>query len=409
MELKDSIKKLASQCVKCGVCAPHCPTYVKTQQEGESARGRIALMEALANEQLSSTPTLLAHLDSCLYCRSCEAVCPSEVSYAELLNATHRLIAPVHPLPKFVDFIFRSPQRLRFIASLLWCYQHLFKTSSIPKKRRGIARYLHYLPPITLKRWRTHYPVPHTASKGRPAVKLFLGCMTPLTQAPVIQAAIQLLHACDYAVTIPAKQTCCGAFHLHRGADYFARFAKDNIRYFSNNLPILFLTPGCGMILKDYPRSLPYFSSLTSKQNQLSFAQQVTDIFSFLAQHHSKLHFRTCTLKVALHTPCSVKNVLKTEEALHSLLRQIPDLNIIPLEGSTRCCGAAGLNMLTQPKMADSLAEDLIEKIEKIQPDVVLTSNIGCQLHLEAQLRLKGITVPLQHPLQLLAKQLNTK
>ena len=69
----------ADKCVKCALCLPHCPTYRVSKDEGESPRGRIALMQGLATGKLELTPRVEAHLDQCLACRACEAVCPAEV------------------------------------------------------------------------------------------------------------------------------------------------------------------------------------------------------------------------------------------------------------------------------------------------------------------------------------------
>lgn len=92
-----SVLQKTDRCVMCGLCLPHCPTYVKTRNEGESPRGRIALMQGLFSGRLELTEHLEAHLDHCLACRTCEAVCPSGVPYGELIDAARAEIESRRP------------------------------------------------------------------------------------------------------------------------------------------------------------------------------------------------------------------------------------------------------------------------------------------------------------------------
>ena len=75
-------------CVHCGLCIEHCPTYKETGRESASPRGRIYMMRALMEERAEPTPDLLADLDLCLVCRACETACPSGVRYGEMIAFT---------------------------------------------------------------------------------------------------------------------------------------------------------------------------------------------------------------------------------------------------------------------------------------------------------------------------------
>ena len=77
----------ADQCVMCGLCLPHCPTYTLAQTEPESPRGRIALVRALYEGKLESSQSITSHLDHCLTCMNCERVCPANVDYEKIIDA----------------------------------------------------------------------------------------------------------------------------------------------------------------------------------------------------------------------------------------------------------------------------------------------------------------------------------
>jgi glycolate oxidase iron-sulfur subunit len=102
---------------------------------------------------------------------------------------------------------------------------------------------------------------------------------------------------------------------------------------------------------------------------------------------------------VAVHEPCSQRNSLKNQQATYDLLAKIPGLSVVSLPDNKICCGAGGVNMVAYPEIAEPLREAKLQGFADSRADVLVTSNIGCALHLQAGLSPKSVV----HPINLLA------
>lgn len=364
-----------SRCVKCGLCLPECPTYQMTQNEACSPRGRIALAAALDRQQIPPDRQFRQRINSCLLCRRCEKVCPSGVKFGRIMDAT---------------------RALQHDAGSGW-QALLNKTVSEPGKLRRTLGKIQWLSPLitdipTLapaEDLAVHYPASGTREG---AVALFKGCTGEAIEPQTLLAAIRLLNHAGQDVHIPVDQGCCGALHAHAGEkQQAAALRAANIQAFTGPDfdTLVSIASGCGAYLAD--------------EEQLPVPH--LDICAYLARPTIARHLNFKPLKAVatVHIPCSLKNVLGTEQAVLDLLKQIPELElrILPDE---QCCGAAGIYFITHRKTADLLRQPVIDQIEQIAPDYLLSSNIGCALHLAKGLGKKPLQV--LHPVSLLAQQL---
>jgi glycolate dehydrogenase iron-sulfur subunit len=395
----------ADKCVKCALCLPHCPTYRDSLDEGESPRGRIALMQGFTTGALVLTPSLAGHLDRCLACRACEAVCPAEVPYGKLIDAAREQLVCHGYLESRTARLFavcmRHPALLYLMHLKLWLMQQLGlqKLALVSRRLRRLAR---MLPPLAKpRRWQ---PVYGNSHRDGQQVELFLGCIARLTQPQVVHASIRLLNALGFSVRIPKGQTCCGALDQHAGrTEQASTLARKNTAAFSESaaIPVLNTASGCGATLGEYPSLLP-------DKRAAAFSKRSQDISAFLAgQERLKLIcFKSLPARVLLHSPCTLKNVLKTDKTVAEILRCIPDLNLLILPDNIGCCGAAGSYVMSEPEIADRLADIVVAAAEKTSASILVTSNVGCSLHLRAALLRHGLRMPVLHPLELLAQQL---
>lgn len=386
----ERVAALADQCVQCGLCLPACPTYALDRNEAESPRGRIALAAALARGQLDPAGAWRATLDHCLGCLSCESACPAQVRYGELLAETRALLGPPPAHPRLLLGLLTRPARLRALRRLAgWV--------ALPRWQTWLVRRM----PLRAA-WRTALRVlPNTAPAAAVVSRrvagatrqlaLFPGCVASVEDAQAQQDAVTLLQAAGFGVSVlPAF--CCGAMDLHTGRARGAERAAAEVRrawLASGASGLVAITPGCLGTLR---RALP--------------GVEVLDPLQLLAAHADLLRFRPLAQRVAVHLPCTQVNVARSESALLQLLRRVPALDVQPLPRPQHCCGAAGSHLLEFPERAARLREPVLRQIATLEPQRLLSSNIGCRLHLAAGLAEDGQACPTLHPLSLLARQL---
>lgn len=376
----------AERCVACGLCLPYCPTYRKTGSEADSPRGRIQLMRAVAQDILPNNDRFKQHIDLCLSCRSCEAACPNHVDYGALVDTTRALYHPKKSLALMLAKPFiRSRLLARLITWPLWLLQKL----KLNKLLEIIVPNSKVLPNIQQPvRWKSLYP---TQMPRKGAVSLFLGCASSAFDSQTLQASIQVLNALGFDVHTPQTQTCCGSIARQAGDhEEAAALIKRNAQSFDQNLTILTSASGCGAGLKDCLNT-----------------HKIQDVNEFLLHcDWSEVVIAPLQQRIFVQDPCTLRNVLKSQQAVYQLLKKIPQADIQALAGNGQCCGGAGAYAINQPEMAEKLLRDKLESVSNQNVTILATSNIGCSLHIGQGLRAQNLDVSLVHPIQIIAQQL---
>ncbi len=160
---------------------------------------------------------------------------------------------------------------------------------------------------------------------------------------------------------------------------------------------------GCGSMLKDYGHVAEELDCDRIMRDKLeSFANRVRDVSEFLAELGPIPPQGKISLKATYHDACHLAHAQKVVEPPRKLLNLIPGLELVPLPESNICCGAAGSYNLTEPEMADQLANRKLSNILKTGSDAVITGNAGCALQIQAAIKDAGHNIRVFHPMDLL-------
>lgn len=405
MSLSSQVLSLADRCVKCGLCLPHCPTYALRPDENASPRGRIALLQAVAEGRLAPRGSVRRHLDECVGCRRCERVCPAGVEFERLMDLGRRLpgLQATTRRQRFVLRLLGKPARLRRLHRGLRFLQRsrllgLARARGLP----GLARATRLLPPLPAVA-----PLPRGAvGAGARRVALFTGCLGSTLEQTTVRAALRVLEAFGFSVRL-LDSGCCGALAWHRGEVALATEQARSLLTATDEQAeaILYLATGCGTHLQRYAE-LPL--DARARPQVEAFLPRLEEITAFLARQPfpaSRFRAEAPPLTVAVHLPCSQINGLRQQDTAGELLGRLPGVRVILLAENERCCGAGGDAMLRVPQVAERLRSDKLEAIARAAPSVVASTNPGCALFLNAGLgHDPGLKV--LHPVVVLAERL---
>ena len=403
---EDQASYLASlDCVHCGLCLEHCPTYRVTGRESANPRGRVYLMRGLLEDTVQPTQDVTDELDLCLVCRACETACPSGVRFGELMASTRERTRPRGRIRRRMMKLLTSRKGLNRFAGLMRFYQ-----------KSGLRVFRHVLPG-RLKRMEAYLPqIPDGAERaplplGSPAigreqgtVALFAGCVAQVLFQDVNQDTISLLTHAGYNVLCPEDQACCGALHEHDGDLATTRdLLRRNVSAFG--LPeitaVISNASGCGAGLKQAPH-------LLGGEDASQLADRVVDVARFLVDHGHLLEFNRCDSTVTYDAPCHLHHAQCETEGPLPLLQRIPGLRLEPLPDADRCCGAAGIYNLDQPEMSEAILDAKLDALAITGAEILLTGNPGCILQWRGGIARRGLGVRVLHPVTFLANQLKS-
>jgi glycolate oxidase iron-sulfur subunit len=232
---------------------------------------------------------------------------------------------------------------------------------------------------------------------------LFAGCVGEGLFARVNRATERVLNIHGFETRWPQDQVCCGALHAHAGDLEGARtLARRNIEAFddSETLPIITNAGGCGAMLSTYGHLLsddPRFSERAHK-----FSSRVRDVSQQLESVKLKEGSGRQSETATYDASCHLLYGQHATEAPLKLLRAIPDLKLVPLEGAERCCGAAGIYNLLEPNMSQGVLKEKLSHVRETHAAILATGNPGCQMQIGAGARLEGISLRVCHPVELL-------
>jgi glycolate oxidase iron-sulfur subunit len=188
-----------------------------------------------------------------------------------------------------------------------------------------------------------------------------------------ITATVKVLNYFGYAVHMPEYHTCCGAIDRHAGFTEQADNAEEiNSKLFAkHHKPVIMTSSGCQAVMQDYQ----YFQQTT----------ELYDVSSFLLNELDNKKFIKFEQEVDLFLPCTMRNKVKNQQDVTSLLEKFGVKVNATYGKNGECCGSSGTYAIKQKAMSRRILNQTMnsgggDTADNARP--LLVPNVGCQMQL---------------------------
>ncbi len=404
----------ASQCVKCGICQSECPTYIATGDEAMVARGRLALLEAVAEGDLKFSSGIADRISKCTSCLSCVTNCPRGIDPVKIINAAKGEYFEKNGSDFISKMVFKylgnNERSLYPLFKLMGMAGNLFYSripaegwlkEFLPFVKDGIKK---NFPQFGKRNLKDELPEIVKVKNPKMRVVFFTGCMTDFVFQEAGHSIINILKANNIETIIPKDVGCCGAPAYYMGDHKTAlNLANNNFNILSQLNPdyIIINCATCGSVLKSV------YNILLNVNGDFSvFADKVIDINKFLHDHvdikHDKKYFSGKKIRVTYHDPCHLKRGQNVCSEPREILKSLPWVDFVEMDAPCACCGGAGGFNLKHYDLSLEIGKRKAESIKQTGADVVATGCPSCQMHIMDVLNRAGYNRPVLHTVELL-------
>ncbi|HWE93839.1 MAG TPA: FAD-binding and (Fe-S)-binding domain-containing protein [Tepidisphaeraceae bacterium] len=401
---KHSFARAALRCVGVGECRRHgeqtmCPSYMVTNEEMHSTRGRARLLFEMLNGEVIDegwkSPEVKEALDLCLSCKGCKGDCPVNVDMAtykaEFL--AHYYEGKIRPRHAFAFGLIHVWSRLASAApNLLNFFTQTPGLSAVAKFIAGMdqRRSIPPFAPEPFKRW---FARRQPKNLNGPPVMLFPDTFNNYYHPDTSKAAVEVLEDAGFCVQVPMQDICCGRPLYDYGflniARRWARNILDTLRpQIQAGIPMVVLEPSCWAVFKDELTNI-----LPAQDEDAIRLQRQTFTFSdFLKKNAPQYRVPRLHRKALLHGHCHQKALDRLNDKAYGelycekdVLKEMGVEYDLPKSG---CCGMAGaFGYETGDHYDVSVAcgeRVLLPDVRKRDPgDFIIADGFSCQEQIE--------------------------
>ncbi len=373
-----SVKDLVAldSCVKCGSCVNVCPVYAETQQLETTMGGFYANLKSFIRKayglpgmfsgpvqdkdvlkEYSEYPYL------CTLCGRCSIVCPSFIDTKGTRIATRRFMVEKGQYPPSMDRLAETLDKVHNI---------------IGEPSEDRAMWVQALAEAPADMFQ----------KEKAKVVYFTGCVAsyfPMAKR-IPQSFVQILDKAGVDFTLLGGEEWCCGFPL------IAAGMKEKAEALMQHNFQKVIEKGAERVVFSCPSC--YHTWKEECKNGIEIFHSTQFIKKLIEE--GKISFKEKKTRVTYHDPCDLGRASGVYDAPRQVLRAIPGVELVEMNGSReecKCCGGGGNLEMVRPELSAALAQAKIEEIKATGAEMVITACQQCIRTILSTARKKKIPI----------------
>lgn len=352
-------------CSRCGTCMSVCPVYKNTLDEGFAPRGKLSLIEAVANKKIQLSDKISNKIYTCTLCNYCTKECPSGVKINELFRTIRQDLVGSGRYPEILDILKEKIKN---------AYNITFDSN------QGRTDWLKQVPDVNIEDY-----VKNTAE-----VVYFTGCVSSFSPRSfsIPRATVKILKTAGVDFTLLGDdEWCCGFPLLSSGMIPEIKFlAEHNIE--------AVIKKGAKTLIASCPSCFHTFKheyeEITGRKAGFEILHISQYILGLVKEGRIKLN--SLNYKVTYHDPCDLGRNSGVYEEPRELIKSIPGVIFNELSSKKQdanCCGGGGNIESLNPALSAKIAEGRADEVILSGSEIVLSACQQCERTLGTALKKK--------------------
>ena len=234
-------------------------------------------------------------------------------------------------------------------------------------------------------------------------VSLFMPCLADIYYPAIGRATVKVLRRAGRRVSCPREQTCCGQWAYNLGRrQAAAKMALHFMRVFEGAGDIVCPSGSCVLMVRHYPE---LFEDPALQARARETAGRTYELTDYLVNRLGVTDLGArWDVKATIHDSCHPLRGLGLKEEPRALLSGVSGLRLVEMSDPETCCGFGGAFMGKYPALSGALAADKVDQALETGADILVLTEPGCLLNVDATLKTGNTGLRALHLAQVLAR-----